>query len=400
MSIEKNRLTLGFVPLADAAPLLVAKERGFFADHELEVTLSREASWASIRDKLAVGVLDAAHLLAPMPLAATLGLGNLKEPIVTAMALNLGGNAITVSAALFDRMAAADPAAMGKRPRTAGGLRAVIAADRAAGRPPLTFAVVYPFSAHNYELRAWLAAAGIDPDRDIRLAVVPPPQMVSNLSAGAIDGYCVGEPWNGVAARLGLGRVLITSGELWAGRMEKVLGVRQAWADRYPDTHKALLKALLQAAKWADEPANRDELAEILARPGHVNAPVELLRKLLRIDGPLLFHRHAANFPWRSQGLWYLAQMRRWGQLQGGVEPLRTVEQVFRSDIYRLAALELGMAVPLVDRKVEGAHARPWVLGEATQPIAMGADAFFDGSRFDPNGPPAAREAGDIAGDA
>jgi len=348
-------LKLGFLALLDAAPLLVAKERGFFAEQGLEVELVRHISWAALRDKLAVGALDGAQMLAPMVLASTLGLGGLKEPMVTALALNLGGNSITVSG------------------------------DLDAGRP-LTFGIVHPFSAHHYELRLWLAAAGLD----ARLVVIPPAQMLSNLSAGSIDGYCVGEPWGRLAERSGLGRVVMTSREIWAGRLEKVFAVRQDWADRNPDTHRALLRALLTAARWCDQPENRAELAELLSRPGHVNAPLSLLRILLESDDCPVFYRYAANFPWRSQGLWYLAQMRRWGQLEAATDDLRLVDQVFRADLARLAYLDLGLPVPLIDSKIEGLHAKPWVLETASAPIPMNADRFFDGTIFDP----AAKDAG------
>jgi two-component system, oxyanion-binding sensor len=384
MGFGKTRLKLGFVPLCDCAPLVVAKERGFFAEQDLSVEISREASWANIRDKLAVGALDGAQMLAGMPFSTTLGLGNCRAPIVTAIALNVGGNGITVSEDLYARMAARDPSAMAERPVSAQALKKVIDEDRAAGKPKMKFGIVYPFSPHNYELRMWLAAACIDPDRDVRLVVVPPPQMVPNLSAGNIVGYCVGEPWNTLASDLGLGRMLITSQELWGGRAEKVLGVRQSWVDEQPEAHKALLKALLLAAQWADRPENRAEVAEIIARPRYVNAPLEIVRRVLERPDFVIFHRHAANFPWRSQGLWYLAQMRRWGQLPESVDMRRTAEQVFRADLYRLAALELGLPVPLTDAKVEGLHPGAWTLADATEPIAMGADTFFDGSVFDP----------------
>lgn len=384
MTFRNRRLKLGIVSLCDCAPLVVAKERGFFAEQDLEVELSRERSWANIRDKVAVGALDGAQMLAGMPLSATLGLGNFRAPIITGIGLNVGGNAITVSEDLFRRMVEADPAAMARRPVTAKALKTVIESDRRAGRAPMTFAMVYPFSPHNYELRAWLAQAGIDPDRDVRLVVVPPPQMVANLSVGNIVGFCVGEPWNSLAATLGLGRLLITSQEIWSGRVEKVLGVRQAWADAAPEAHKALITALLLAAQWADREENRAEVAEIIARPAYVNAPVAIVRLALERRDFMIFHRHAANFPWRSQALWYLVQMRRWGQLPPAIDMRRAADEVFRADLYRLAALELGLPVPLTDAKVEGLHAGPWTLADATRPIAMGSDLFFDGGIFDP----------------
>jgi hypothetical protein len=251
---------------------------------------------------------------------------------------------------------------------------------------------VHPFSSHHYEMRLWLASGGIDAERDVSLTVVPPAQMLSNLSAGVIDGYCVGEPWSSLAARSGLGQVAITSREIWAGRFEKVYAVRQEWADRNPDTHRALLRALLLAARWCDQPENRAELAELLSRPGHVNAPLPMLRVLLDGADRPIFHQHAANFPWRSQGLWYLAQMRRWGQIEAPVDGFRLVDQVFRADLARLAFLDLGLPVPLTDSKVEGAHGAPWILESASAPIPMNPDRFFDGTVFDP----AANDAGSL----
>lgn len=384
MAFGRHRLKLGFVSLCDCAPLIVAKELGFFADQGLDVQISREASWANVRDKVAVGALDGAQMLAGMPFSATLGLGNYRAPIVTAMALNVGGNAITVSEDLYARMVEADPAAMADRTVTARVLKAVIEEDQRAGRAPMKFGMVYPFSPHNYELRLWLAAAGIDPDRDVRLVVVSPPQMVANLSAGNIVGYCVGEPWNSLASDLGLGRILITSQQLWGGRIEKVLGVRESWADEQPVVHRMLLKALLRAAEWTDRPENRSAAAEAIADPRYVNAPLHIVRNVLERPDFVIFHRYAANFPWRSQGLWYLTQMKRWGQLPPTIDTWRVAERVFRADIYRLAALGLGLPVPLTDTKVEGIHPDPWTLTDATRPIAMGPDAFFDDSIFDP----------------
>lgn len=329
-------LKLGFLALLDAAPLLVAKERGFFAEQGLAVELQRQSSWAALRDKLAVGALDGAQMPAPMALASTLGLGGLREPLVAALALNLGGNSITLSSALAARL------------RETGSL----------GGEPVTFGIVHPFSSHHYEMRLWLAGAGLDAERDVTLTVVPPAQMLSNLSAGLIDGYCAGEPWGRLAARSGLGQVVATSRQICAGRIEKVFAVRQQWAGSHPGLHQALLRALLQAARWCDRPENRAELAELLARPCHVNAPTPLLRELLDSEDRPIFHEQVANFPWRSQGLWYLDQMRRWGQLPDGDDCQGVVDQVFRADLARLAFLDLGLPAPRIplqtDLSVEG----------------------------------------------
>jgi ABC-type nitrate/sulfonate/bicarbonate transport system substrate-binding protein len=375
MSLEKTRLKLGIVPLADCAPLVVAKERGFFAEQGLDVEISREPSWANIRDKVAVGALDGAQMLATMPLSMSLGLAAIREPVVTACGLDLGGNTITLAAGLAARIEAqGGPANLA--------FKAVLDQDRAAGLPPLTLAMVYPFSTHHYELRYWLAAAGIDPDRDVRLTVVPPPQMVAHLSAGNIAGFCVGEPWGSLAAGMGLGKVIATSSDIFAGRLEKVLGVTRSWADAHPETHGALVKAVIGAARWCD--ANRAELAGMIARPTCVNVPLDAARAALEGPAAPVFHAHAANFPWRSQAIWYLGQMSRWGHVGADVDFRRVAEETYRPDLYRVAALELGLAMPLTDYKTEGEHAAPWMLDRATAAIAMGPDLLIDGARFDP----------------
>lgn len=375
--MEKTRLKLGIVPLTDCAPIVAAKERGFFAEAGLEVEISREPSWANIRDKVAVGALDGAQMLATMPLSMSLGLGAIREETLAVAALNLGGNTITLSNELCRRMHAHGGA-------TAKALKAVIAESGET----LTFAMVYPFSTHHLELRAWLASGGIDPDREVRLVVVPPPQMVAHLSAGNIAGFCVGEPWGSVAAHMGLGRVVATSDDIFAGRIEKVLGVTRAFADRHPETVTALVKAIINAGRWCDD--NRAEAARLIARPAYVNAPPDVVRLALEQPGRLTFHAHAANFPWRSQAMWLLRQMQRWGQVGEAVDVRRVAEDVYRPDLYRLAALELGLPVPLTDHKTEGHHAAAWVLDRATAPIAMGPDLLLDGALFDPAAAPEA----------
>jgi len=399
--LEKRALTLGFVPLTDCAPLVIAKEKGFFRREGLEVTLSREPSWANIRDKVAVGMLDGAQMLAGMALATTAGIGPLYVPMLTACSLDLGGNAITVSQALWRRMAEADPEAMAERPLTARALKHVIAADKAAGRPKLCFGVVFAVASHAYQLRLWLASAGIDPDADVRMLVVPPPRMVAALKDGVLDGYCVGEPWNSQAVHEGLGRVLISAHELWNNGPEKVLGVTAAWAAAYPETHRALVRALIQAARWLEQPGHRLEAAAILAPERYVGVPAEVLARALTgnmvyaageaprsMPDFVVFHRYAATFPWRSHAEWTLRQMVRWGQLPAGADVEGIAAAVYRSDLYRLAAQELGEPVPLLDRKSEGTHEAPWLLAAATAPIPMGPDLFFDGHVFEPDTEP------------
>lgn len=395
--LEKTSLTLGIIPLTDCAPLVVAAEKGYFKRHGLNVTISKEASLANIRDKVSIGELDGAHMLAGMPIAATLGIGAVAKPTVTAFSMDLNGNAITVSNELYERMLAADPKSMQERPLSARALKKVIDGDKADGKGPMTFAMVFPVSTHNYQLRYWMAAAGIDPDQDIRLIVIPPPQMVANLRAKNIVGYCVGEPWNERAVQEGLGRTLVTSYEIWNNNPEKVVGVTLEWAEKYPNTHRAMVRALIEAAAWMDKPDNRREVVELIAQKSYVNAPVDVVKMSMtgtfqyagkETARPLpdfnVFSRYAANYPWRSHASWFLTQMYRWNQLDRPIDIRRTAAMIYRPDIYRAAAKELGAPCPNGDYKVEGVHGGKWTLSDASAPIEMGPDRFFDGMTYDP----------------
>ncbi len=398
--LEKTKLTFGIIPLTDCAPIVIAKEKGFFKKHGLDVTVSKESSWANIRDKVALGQLDGAHMLAGMPIAATLGVGAKKQATVTAFSMDLNGNGITVSNELYDRMVEADPEAMKQRPTTAIALKKVIDADKKAGKEPMTFAMVFPVSTHNYEIRYWMASAGIDPDKDVRLIVIPPPQMVANLKSNNIVGYCVGEPWNQRAVEMGIGKNIITNYEIWNNNPEKVFGVTKEWADKNPGTHKAAVKALIEAAKWMDVPGNRKEVVKIISRKSYVNAPTSVVDNSMtgtwtydKKAGPVkmpdfnVFHRYAANFPWHSDAVWFLTQMVRWGQIDKAIDLKKVAEAVYLPDLYREAAKEVGVAAPTINYKTEGDHPKPWTLKEATSPIKMGPDLFFDGIKFDPNKP-------------
>ncbi|WP_341701898.1 CmpA/NrtA family ABC transporter substrate-binding protein [Ferrovibrio sp.] len=391
---ETCNLRIGFIPLSDCTPLIVALEKGFFERHGLDVSLVREPSWANLRDKVALGALDAAHMLAPMPLAATLGAGGWKKPQVTAMTLALNGNAITVSASLWSRLLELEPTLGSNRGEAANVLRRLINADRKVGRPPLTFATVFQFSSHQLQLRYWLASAGIDPERDVNLAIVPPPQMVERMAAGEVDGFCVGEPWNSLAVLGGVGRILISGYEIWNNRIEKVLGVNRDWSDQNPVAHRNLVMALIEAAAWLDRPENRLEGVALMARPEYIgSAAAAALRPgmlgAIRYSmdaGPEalpdfhVFSRYSANFPWRSQAEWYLSEMRRWQLIDSDTDIGAVADAVYRTDIYREAAAALDHPFPLIDRKPEGLHAGPWLLGQASAPIPMGADLFCDGS--------------------
>jgi ABC-type nitrate/sulfonate/bicarbonate transport system substrate-binding protein len=394
--LEKTEVRLGFIPLTDCAPLVVALELGLFARHGLEVSLSREPSWANIRDKICFGGLDGGQMLAGMPLATTLGAESFMQPMVTGYTMSLNGNAITVSTALYERMRRADPQAMDATPLGADALRRLIEEGKVRGEHPPRFAMVFPSSTHNYLLRYWLASAGIDPDRDVTLSVIPPPQMVAHLREGLIDGYCVGEPWNTLAIEEGIGRVLISSYEIWNNHPEKVFGVTRAWAETHPNTHRAILMALIEAAIWLDVPSNREQAARLLARPEYVDTAESSLRagllgqfryhrddEVKSMPDFHVFHRYAANFPWISHAEWIISQMLRWGQLTGPIDVRHAAASVYRPDLYRQAAGALGLSCPPADQKPEGCHDQSWLLATATESFTMGPDRFFDGATFD-----------------
>jgi nitrate/nitrite transport system substrate-binding protein len=379
---DRFEVRLGFIPLNDMAPLAVAQERGLFEHHGLRVSLSREPSWANVRDKAAYGLLDGAHMLTPMPITAALDHSG--PAVITPMALALNSNAITVSNELFEMMGEADPLGMTAPTRTAAPLAKALPAWRASrGRKP-NFAMVFPSSAQNYELRYWLAAGGVDPERDVNLVVVPPPRMFDMLRDGRIDGYCAGAPWNAMAEAGGLGRIVIAGWRFWGLKPEKTLGVSAPWAQREPEALQALLRALLEAAIWADAAENREELTAILSMPAYVGESRPTVRWSLYADDRrfLIFHRSAANFPWISHGLWFARQMARWGQADESAAA-NAVRAVFRPDLYREAAQALGVNAPLDDVKVEGAHDAPWTVPGSLGPIDMLPDRFFDGTMFD-----------------
>jgi two-component system, oxyanion-binding sensor len=371
---------VGFIPLMDCAPLAVAVEKGFAAEEGLDLRLVRETSWANIRDRVVVGHFDAAHMLGPMAIASTLGIGHLKVPMAAPLSLGLGGNAITVSLRVWDLMVA-EGAALSADPRALGeALRNVVQARERANKPPFTFAMVYPFSAHNYELRYWLAASGIDPDRDVRLVVIPPPLLVDAMREGQIDGFCVGEPWNSVAVSVGVGCIALPTTAIWKLSPEKVLGCRLEWTQRHPDRLQALVRSLYKAAVWCEQPENHSELARLLAEPRFVGAPAEILLRGLSnrlclqrggeaesLPGFYLPASHEATFPWVSHALWFYSQMVRWGQVGFDPEHVSQVRATYRPDLYRLA-LSKTTNIPAADTKI---------------------DTLFDGVRFDSDDLPA-----------
>ena len=370
------KLVVGFMPLLDCASLVVAVERGFAAEEGLDLRLVRETSWANIRDRVIVGQFDAAHMLAPMPIAAALGIGHVKTPLIAPFSLGLGGNAITVSLSLWEEMAREGAIAGDFSLAQGEALKRVVAARERSGADPLTFGMVYPFSCHNYELRYWLASAGIDPDKDVRLTVIPPPFLADALRSGQIDGFCVGEPWNSVAVDAGVGAIVTPTTALWPLSAEKVLGCRTELAERYPGKLAALLRALYRAAHWVETPANRSEVARLLSEPRYVGTSAGLLHralagKLTLLPGaaPTTLQNffvpasHYASFPWASHALWIYTQMVFWRQTEHSPEHLAAARETYRPDLYRAALAGVDPDIPQVDQKPE---------------------RFFDGREFGP----------------
>lgn len=396
MAGEAHEITAGFLPLLDSALLLVASEKGFAAQEGVALTLVKESSWANIRDRMAVGHFHVAHLLAPMPIAFNLGLTPLSARTIAPMSLGLGGNAVTVSNPLWAEMEANGARADLNALANGAALRLAVAGRKARGGEPLRFAVVHPHSGHNYELRYWLAGCGIDPESEVEIVIVPPPLMADALAAGRIDGYCVGEPWNTVAALAGVGRIATVKAAIWKSSPEKVLGVSQAWAETHPDALGALLRALYRAATWADAAGNRGELAEMLARPEYLGRPAAAMLPALTgriatgggevpVDDFFVPLRKAANFPWVSHALWYYTQMVRWGHARHTPENERIARTTYRPDLYRAALKPLGAALPAANAKVEGALTVPTPVGSAGGNLMLGPDGFFDGKIFDPD---------------
>lgn len=388
-------VTAGFIPLVDASVLIAAAEFGFARREGIALTLVRDVSWANIRDRLAFRQFDVAHMLSPMPIASRLGLGSNPSPSIAPFSLGRGGNAITLSDKLYRRMQGRAALGHGEDAlANAKALKLVIEDIRMAAEPMPTFGMTYPFSSHNYELRYWLAAGGIHPDRDVKLVVVPPPLTSDALAAGAIDGFCVGAPWNMVAVDRGVGRIVAVKQDIWPSSPEKVIGTRPEWAEEHPETLSRLIVALDAAARWCDVAENRPLLAEALADSHYIGAPLDILRRVLlgeftvdrsgtqrTIPDYFAFHAGAANFPWVSQALWIYSQMLRWGQASYSKEGCRLAASGYRPDLYRGA---LGLA-PSDDRRVEGAGAD---------------DRFIDGKVFDPAAIPSYVEGFEIhAGD-
>jgi len=399
---EKEDLKFGFIKLTDMAPLAIAYEKGFFEDEGLYVQLEAQANWKVLLDGVIDGQLDGAHMLAGQPLAATIGFGT-EAHIVTPFSMDLNGNGITVSNEVWDLMKPHVPKTPDGRPQhpiKADYLKPVVDEYKAKGKP-FKMGMVFPVSTHNYELRYWLAAGGLNPGyytasdvsgtkgADVQLSVTPPPQMPATMEAGTIHGYCVGEPWNQQAVFKGIGVPVVTDLEIWKNNPEKVFGVTKAWADKNPNTHVAVVKALIRACMWLDASmANRIEAVKLLAKPNYVGADEAVIGNSMTgtfeyekgDKRPLpdfnVFFRYFATYPFYSDAVWYLTQMRRWGQI-GESKPdawyMEVAKKVYRPDVYMAAAKAL-----IAEGKAKEAD-----FPSKTDGFKGAQDGFIDGIVYD-----------------
>ncbi len=384
--IEKKNLTIGFIALTDCAPLVIAQEKGFFKKNGLNVHVVKEGGgWPGIQQKVISGEYDFSHALAGMPIAATLGI-NGNAHLQAVLSLDFNGNGITFGNDIIEKMKKYGMDET-KRPLTSEALKKYIDAKRAAERDnyqPLSFGMVHPVSTHNYELRYWMASSGIVPDRDTTIKPFPPPTMPSNLIAGNIEGYCVGEPWNERIVLKKKGSTLVTNYDIWNNNPEKVLQTRADFITKYPETTKAVMKSVLQAQMWLDASwENRKEAAKIMSKPNYVKAPVEVLEKSMTgtfqyLKGqkseanPMfnVFANYYAAYPFYSHGMWFITQMYRWGQIDHAVDMKKVIESVYRPDLFAEVAKEVGYALPPSPWKKDGVDEY---------------NMFMDGKVYDPN---------------
>ncbi len=364
---ETPDIKIGIIALTDCSPFVIAYEKGFFKKYGINATITKGANWAAIRDALSTGDIQATHMLLGMPLASTMGLlGSPKKPMIAPWLVNRNGQGISLKASLKGQVAG-DPKA----------LKPLVDAAKAAGTP-MTFAMTFPPGTHAMWMRYYLAAGGINPDSDVSLVTIPPPQMVQNMKIDKMDGYCVGEPWNARAISEGVGFTSVATQEIWKDHPEKVCAFTAEFAEKNPKTVKAILKALHEASVWLDDLANRDEQCTIVSAPTYINCPKEIILGRLQgkldygdgrsVDDPnyMIFSSRNCNYPQQKYGIWWLTQFRRWGMVEGAPDYAGVAKEVLRGDIYEEAMQEIGYA-----------HGGP----------NMDPETLFDGVTFDPTKP-------------
>jgi two-component system, oxyanion-binding sensor len=389
-----QQVHIGFLPLVDAALPILAQEHGFAEEQGLQLSFTRDVSWASVLDRLLYGHTDMAHMLAPLAIAATLGRGRPAKPLSVPFVLGLNGNAITMSPDLADLVAPigqlGEPSVVGKK------LKAQIA-ELAKMDKRLRFGVVHRYSSHNYKLRYWLAECGISPDSDVDIITIAPPFAADALAAGEVDAICVGEPWNSVAVERGVGRIVLVTAQIWRRGVEKVLAMQARHLNENREQAERMVRALHFAAKHFVDPENWEANAEILARPQYLDGSAKLIRRAISdrimlnqgaqpMDVPdfMFQYREAANFPWTSQAAWLYSQMLRWDDLAYDADDQRRAEEVFRPDIYRAALQGFDTPIPSSNSKLEGSVQGILAAGSTQGQLMLGADPFFDGRIFDP----------------
>lgn len=384
-------LSLGYVPLLDAAPLIIAQEMGFAAEEGLALTLRAAPSWSAVRDMLCFGAVEAAHMLAPVPIASALGLGGAAVPMAAVSVLSLNGTVIGVSNTVAAQLRDAGHNFGFDDAEAAG--NALIAVSAA----PLRVGVPFPFSMHSELLIYWLSALGLPAPQNVDIRTVPPSLMGDAIEAGEIDAFCVGEPWGSRVVERGIGTLLLPGSAIWSCAPEKVLAMRAEWAEAHPDVRGRLIRAMVKAGRWLADPASHTVAAEILARPEFLDLPPEMLDRGLegrliispqgeqrRVPGFVEFNAGAANFPWRSQGQWIGLQLAR----RMGLErrsAMQTAGGVFRSDYFRAAFKNTGEDVPAASSKVEGALPNETSASSAMGRLTLGHNQFFDRRVFDPD---------------
>jgi ABC-type nitrate/sulfonate/bicarbonate transport system substrate-binding protein len=390
-----EHLKIGFLPLVDACLPILAHEHGFAEEEGLALSFQRDVSWATVLDRLLYGHSDAAHMLAPLAIATTLGRGRPAQPLAAPFVLGLNGNAVTLTPELAAKVAEpgrlADPVALGRA-------LADEARARAATGQRLRFGVVHRYSSHNYMLRYWLAASGIRPDEDVEIVTVAPPFVADAMESGEIDGACVGEPWNSAAVARGVGVIVLATAQIWRRGVEKVLAFRTPVLEARRPAAEALIRALRKAGTHFTDEANFEANAGILARPEYLDADPGLILgaisdRLVLVPGSAPVHypdfmfqyREAANFPWVSQAEWLYTQLVRWDQLCYRPEDAAAAARVFRPDVYRSALAGTADLLPGASSKVEGSLARPTAVTAQQGAMVLANNSFFDGRSFDPD---------------
>ena len=380
---EVTKAMLGFIALSDAGPLFVAKDKGLFAKYGMpDVEVAKQASWGTTRDNLVLGSegngIDGAHILTPMPYLISAGKvtqNNVPTPMYILARLNLDAQCISVAKEYADLKVGVDAAP----------LKAVFEQKKAAGKSAKV-AMTFPGGTHDLWIRYWLAAGGIDPDKDVETITVPPPQMVANMKVGTMDAFCVGEPWPGQLVHQGIGYTAINTGEIWSKHPEKSLGMRAAWVDKNPKAAKAILMAVMEAQQWADKMENKDELATIMGKRQWINCPVEDIADRAKgkfnygIPGKVVensphimkYWRDFASYPFQSHDLWFMTEDIRWGKYEAGFDSKALIGKVNREDMWRDAAKTLGVAA-----------------ADIPASTSRGKETFFDGKVFDPENPAA-----------